>query len=357
MRRFRHALLALTLAACGGGGGATGFGDLTEPAVTTTPPGSTSFGSSSTSTGAPDSTSVAGSGTASSGPGFDMPVPDLGDPPPVGCKGKIDFLFVISAAGTMQAFQERLIESFPGFIAAIEQQVSDFDVHILVANVDTVWGIPDCSVCSSSCDPQGSPPLCGAAVQSCDEQLGAGVTFPRGSGASNQRCALAGGNSFITRDEPGLADAFACVARVGLSGGSRTAEAMLEALGPELNGPGGCQEGFLRDDALLVVTIINDGYDVDSAGTAQSWIEALRAAKHEDDDAFAVLVLTTDVDVGPWELCLPGEYSPNKNPLRLLADGVEHGFIASICEESYAPFFVTAVDSIVSLCEGFVVPQ
>lgn len=359
-RRHRPLLPALALVcACNGGqADASGFGTPSPTTVPANTTGESSTGSTgSSSTGGAESTSSSSTSSGSTTPVLDMAMPDFGPGHPVGCQGKIDFLFVISAAGTMQAFQERLIESFPGFIAAIEQQVSDFDVHILVANVDTVWGIPDCSVCSSSCDPQGSPPLCGAAVQACDEQLGAGVTFPRGSGASNQRCALAGGNSFITRDEPGLADAFACVARVGLSGGSRTAEAMLEALGPELNGPGGCQEGFLRDDALLVVTIINDGYDVDSAGSAQSWIDALRAAKHEDDDAFAVLVLTTDVDVGPWELCLPGEYSPNKNPLRLLADGVNHGLIASICEESYAPFFVTAVDSIVSLCEGFVVPQ
>ena len=349
MRRLRHALLALTTAACGGGGGATGFGDLTGPAATTAPAGSTSSGS--------DSTSVAGSSTTSSGPGFDMPVPDLDDPPPVGCKGKIDFLFVISAASTMQAYQEQLIESFPGFIAAIEAQVPDFDVHILVGNLDTVWGIPDCSACSSDCDPQGNPPFCGAAVQPCDEQLGAGVTFPRGNGASNRRCVLTNGTSYITRDEPELADAFACMAQVGLSGSDVTAEAMLAGLRPELNGPGGCNDGFLREDALLVVTIINDGYDVASAGTVDSWIEALRAAKHHDDDAFAVLVLTTDVDVGPWELCLPGEYSPNKNPLRLLASGVKHGLIASICEKTYAPFFADAVDSIVLLCEGFVVPQ
>jgi hypothetical protein len=61
----------------------------------------------------------------------------------------------------------------------------------------------------------------------------------------------------------------------------------------------------LRDDALLVVTLIQDTYDVASAGTVDSWITALRDAKGGDDDAFALLVLTTDVDVGYQQLCWP----------------------------------------------------
>jgi hypothetical protein len=63
-----------------------------------------------------------------------MGMPDFGPPQPAGCEGKIDFLFVISAEGTMKDDQERLLASFPGFMDAIKEQLSDFDVHILVAN-------------------------------------------------------------------------------------------------------------------------------------------------------------------------------------------------------------------------------
>jgi hypothetical protein len=48
-----------------------------------------------------------------------MGMPDFGPQQPAGCEGKIDFLFVISAQGTMKDDQERLIASFPGFMDAI----------------------------------------------------------------------------------------------------------------------------------------------------------------------------------------------------------------------------------------------
>lgn len=131
---------------------------------------------------------------------------------------------------------------------------------------------------------------------------------------------------------------------------------MVNALAPEINAPLGCNNGFLRDDALLVVTLIQDTYDEDSPGSVESWIEALRTAKHGDDDAYVVLVLTPDVDVSPWELCLYGKYDSTQNPLRLLAKGVEHGFIGSICEESFDPFFSEAVGEVIELCNDFVPP-
>lgn len=46
-----------------------------------------------------------------------------------------------------------------------------------------------------------------------------------------------------------------------------------------------------------------------------------------------------------------------KNRLRLLVEGIEHGFIGSICEETYAPFLAETVAEVVELCEGLVIPQ
>lgn len=111
------------------------------------------------------------------------------------------------------------------------------------------------------------------------------------------------------------------------------------------------------DDALLVVVLIRDTYDQDSEGTPEDWIAALRAAKHGDDDAFTVLVLATDADDPLCEgKCLP-QCSLTKNPLRLLVEGVKHGFIGGICEPSFTPFFEQAVGHIVELCDSFVIPQ
>lgn len=359
--RHRPLLPALALAcACNPSQSETlGFGTptiTTAPSQTTEGSSTGSAGGSSTTSGA-ESTSASSTTASSTGPLLDMPMPDFGSQHPIGCQGKIDFLFSISASGNMTAVQERLIEAFPDFMGAIQEQLADFDVHVLVAE-DGYWGLDDCGLCTTNCDPQGTTPLCGAELDACDTKtIGAGVVFPAGNGATNRRCELVGDRRYITSEEPELDKAFACIAQVGLGGGSATAEAMVQALSPGLNSAGGCNEGFLRDDALLVVTIINDGYDESSAGTVDSWIEALRTAKHADDDAFAVLVLTTDVDIDYGQLCLPDQFVPYKNPLRLLVEEIDHGKIGSICEKQYGEFFASTISELVALCDGLVIPQ
>jgi hypothetical protein len=334
----------------GGGSQASGMGESESS-------GSGASSSSSSSTGS-SSTSSSSDGT-SSDLRWDMGVPDFDSPPAIGCQGKIDFLFAVSTSGTMKVAQEQLLASFPGFAEAIAAQLPDFDVHVLVANTDESWAIEDCGVCTEGCDAQGEPPLCGAEITVCDKKIGAGVTFPTGLHASNRRCELDSDRRYITSDQQDMEEVFSCVAQVGVHGSAITAEAMVEALQPTINDPtdeDACNREFLRDDALLIVTLIDDGYDNDSPGTVESWIESLRTAKSGDDDAFAVLVLTTDVDIGYEQLCLPNEFNPNKNRLRLLAEGVEHGFIESICKDSFAPFFMDSVAEIVELCDEFVVP-
>jgi hypothetical protein len=368
MRVAQRLALACVLPACGGGGGASSFGGVTQPAVTTVA-GSDSSTAESSSGGpaASSSTSAAGSSSSSTGTEvstgmvWDMGIPDFGPPQPAGCEGRIDFLFVISAGGTMKNDQERLLASFPGFIAAIEDKFPNFDVHILVADPDEKFLIADCTVCTDDCDPQGAPPYCGAQLTPCDKKIGAGLTFPSGTAASNRRCELDNGLRYITSDQPNITEAFACMAQVGTGGAGTTGQAMVAALQPAMNDPKdeyACNGGFLRDDALLVVTIIQDDYDEDSLGTVDEWIEALRAAKGYDDDAFMVLVLTTDIDVGYHELCFWGEYNPNKNRLRLLAEGVEHGFVGSICMDAkgYTDWFEDRVTHLVDLCDDFIPP-
>lgn len=362
----RGIVIAGILAACGGPRSETGFSSSMPTSATATAAESESSTGSSSSSGPPaDGTSSSSSASSgSSGSLADgtsgMDIPDFGPTDPAGCEGRIDFLFVISAGGTMVNDQERLIGSFPGFIEAIDQQLPNFDVHILVADTSGTFQISDCSVCTTDCDPQGTPPVCGATLEPCDKgEIGAGVTFPSGTAASNRRCELDSGRRYITSGQQDRDDAFACIAQVGIDGGQATGQAMVAAIQPAINDPddeGACNRGFLREDALLVVTIIQDDYDEQSLGTVDEWIEALRAAKNYDDDAFMVLVLTTDVDVGFDQNCLPDQWNQIKNRLRLLADGVEHGFIGSICVDSFEPFFTEHVSHLVDLCDDFVPP-
>ena len=259
----------------------------------------------------------------------------------------------------MASHQQQLLTIFPAFYGALLGELADFDVHIMVVETDDAWFMNDCSLCGEGCDQNGMLPTCGAELDECDSKMGAGVTFPAGKDSSAQRCKVVNG-SYITRDDPDPVAAFDCIARVGTDGGQDSpADAMVAAVGDPLLGtngyPPGCNQGFLRDDALLVVTIIADGYDDDSDGPAWAWVKALTMAKHGDANAYQVLVITTDVDTVP-HLC--GDYIPAINRLRtfveLLPEG--HGLIGSICADTYAPFFDAAVEAVLERCDAYV-PQ
>jgi hypothetical protein len=97
----------------------------------------------------------------------------------------------------------------------------------------------DCSLCGSGCDPNGELPTCGAELDACDSQIGAGVTFPAGKDSSAQRCDLAAGR-YITREDPDPIAAFLCTAKVGSGGGGPfPADAMVAALSWPLLGTNG----------------------------------------------------------------------------------------------------------------------
>jgi len=251
-----------------------------------------------------------------------------------------------------------VVPSLPEFITKIQAEFAEFDTHIMVTDTDDFWEMDECSVCGPGCDPGGEPPLCGAELDTCDTTMGAGVTFPGGSDSSARRCELAAGR-YITSDDPDPIDAFLCVAKVGSEGGGpRVADAMVAAMSSPLLGtngyPPGCNQGFLRDDALLVVTLISDQAEVDSSGPADAWLKALMDAKHQDGEAFQLLVITTDRDI-VGGLC--GAYVGFANRLRTFVEIVPHGEIGSICAESYGPFFNAAVTEVLKRCESFVAPQ
>jgi hypothetical protein len=359
--RARQLLVLAGLLACNPSEEAT-TGSMTPPAMTTLP-GSTgessSSGSSSTSSSSSGAEESSVGGSGSSGMIWDMGQPvDFGNGKPVGCKGKIDFLFVIDSSGTMYEVQKRLLAAYPDFMAAIEAEFPDFDRHILVTDGDEFYQMKDCSLCADpdDCDPMSMDKSCGIPLDTCDKKLGAGIVFPIGVNASNRRCDLADGRRYITNADPDPLAAFQCIAQVGTGGaGDLAAEAMLAALQPDLNGLGRCNEGFLRDDALLVVTIIRDTGDNFSAGEPDEWIDWLYWSKGDNPDAVFVLVITTDADIYP-SLCFPNEPPHATGRLRTFVDLVAHGYIGSICAPSYGPFFAEALAQIGPLCDSLI-PQ
>lgn len=343
------------------GGPSTASTDANTSATTAAP--TTTTGAIEMSTGGDVSTSGLSEPVLSSSSGGILP--DFGDVAPIGCQGKVDIIFAISAEYTMEFAQPRLLAAFPAFAEALEEELGGFDLHVLVTDSSNWWSMDDCSLCQdpADCDPDGVPDLCGATIDECDFTMGAGETFASEIGSSGRRCKLAGGRRYITAEEPDLSAAFDCLARVGWGGASPFPfDSILAALdhplvetGDVLNGPGGCNEGFLRDDALLVVVVIQDMFDQISQGGPYQWTKALYAVKGGDEDAVFSLVITSDAEVSP-SLCYPDKPPvAAKNRLRLFAeDYLKHGKVESICAPSYGEAFKETAAQVAALCDQFI---
>jgi hypothetical protein len=355
----RRALPFLLTASCVGPAtqdGSFGGGGATSRAASSGESGSSSSTGSSTDAGEASSSSSTSAASSTSTGGTTEQFPDFGSSVPVGCQGKIDFLFMISSGTTMAVFQENLKSALPGFLSTIQQNFADWDTHIMVVDSTKAWGLISCEQCDTVCETTpGYPCYVNSGpgyLDDCDFEIGAGVTFPAGNGSSNHRCELAGNRRYITLEDPDPEAAFECISGIGVTGGSRGAEAVFHAVGEIMNGPTGCNNGFVRDDALLVVTILQDNYDEKSEAWPEIWASSLVTIKGDDPDAVVLLVVTTDVDM-PNGLCWPDKYNETPNRLRTFADLMPHGLVGSICEPDWTPFFDEAADLVLSQCEVF----
>lgn len=366
MRRLALAALALAPACAR----EPGTGLSTGPGVTSAPLTSSSTSSgdpvdgTTTTSGAEDSS--AGSGGSSTGAFPDMGViPDFMGPH-AGCKGKIDFVFVISRFYTMGTEQTQLLASLPGFLTTIQATFPDFDVHIMVANPDGIWPGWACEI-PALCGTE--PYTCGAyapgyecgpdtwdLLKPCDETLGAGLLFNVGPTSANYPCVLAEGRRYMAiPGEPDPDAAFKCIATVGDGGSDPSmAAALVAAVSPKLNAEDGCNAGFLRKDALLVVTMITDVEDEQSSGKPADWYKAVVAAKG-DPGSVVMLAIQPQAQVGEKK---PGcTYdSDGKIRLRDLITMFPFHAEGNTCAASYVPFFEDAVGLVAEACGSFI-PQ
>ena len=360
-------LAALVLAACGD---ATPLGFSTGPAITSvsaSTSGSSSTGDTS-STGPADDSAGSSAGASTSAGTLDVgTVMDFGPVQPPGCKGKVDLLFLISRNGSMVNEQAQLLASLPGFVDTIEEKLKGFDVHIMAANPDGKWpGLvceyqPEgCKTHSPNCGPNALDYKCGTYAQlftPCDVELGAGLIFNAGHYAANRQCDLYGGNRYIVSGEPDLDDALECIAKVGMSGGNIIGEALVAALSYDLNKPGGCNAGFLREDALLVVTMIMDGVDHESLTWPYQWYDKVLAAKKDPNAVVMLGVVPQPLEEGQEEKpgCAYHDWGSN-GKIRDLIDMFPYHAYGDTCAPSYAPFFDEAASMIGEACGSFI-PQ
>jgi hypothetical protein len=260
---------------------------------------------------------------------------------------KIDFLFVIDNSLSMEREQSNLARSFPGFLAVIAREIRAFDYHVMVVDTDAMT--PGEVVAAEKHKPSTPQEI-------CDGTLGAGRRAQHGG----DNCPLASGERFMGADQPDLGATFECMARVGTAGSSyeQPVGALLGATSAALEAPGGCNDSFLRDDAVLVATILTDEDDTASDGRPEDWRQSLLQVKHGDESSLVLLGLVADKNRPEG---LPGgpcaDLGPGGAPrLQAFVEGFPFGSLGAICADDYAPFFEQAVGVIGGACQQFVPP-
>jgi hypothetical protein len=378
----RTIAIALGLAACGSSGEDDGYGGLSGAATAaTTSEGPGSTGGSEGVGSAGGSGSATGDGTTTGGATSGQPKYDVGagsggttggDGMGENCRG-VDFLFVIDNSGSMADEQSALIASFPQFIAAIDgklQALGASEFHVLVVDTDAAPVLPGINdpLCEEVCMsyPEGDcsvPCLEALDCTGCGCEVGAG----RVESPSGMDCGLAGGTRYITSVQADVPATFQCLADVGTQGspGERQFDALSLAVAPEAVAAGGCNAGFLRDDAILVVTLITDEDDVKdfdgggSKGYPSKWFDTIVAHKGGDPEAIVMLGLIGDTGQ-PGAICQDLANAPDgaedAQRLRQFVTSFPRHVLGSVCAADYGAFFQDALDLIQTTCDDFVPP-
>jgi hypothetical protein len=269
-------------------------------------------------------------------PKFDLgSVPDAGEiPDETGCQ-KVDLLFVIDNSGSMFDNQQNLVSSFPGFADLMMNTLEADDFNVGVVTSDSY------SDNEAGC----------TAIGSLVTQTYAATCSP-----------YADGNRFMTHNDD-LGEKFACAGLVGDAGlaDERQLQAGTLAISPALNGAGACNEGFIRNDALLVLVIITDEDDGPEFGTVggspgdpPDWYNTVVGIKGNIEENVVVLSLLWGM---PNNVCPPPESSERVGTrIRNFTEMFTYGFIGDSCAPDYSPFFEEAISVIDDACDNFVPP-
>jgi hypothetical protein len=258
----------------------------------------------------------------------DLPVEDV-------CRA-IDFLFVIDSSTSMEEHQSALKAAFPAFIDTITSTLPMTDYHIMVVDTDADGRCSPEACTHFTCQADGQY-ACGAWFVPCDRTLGAGVVHPAGVAASNRLCVIAGNRRYLRRGQNDLVGTFECIASVGVAGSAseRPIDSMVAAVSPELLAVDSCNTGFVRDEALLVITFLSDDPNLEDETTPDAAYEALVAAKHGNPEAIVMLGL------------IPAGQSHWTN---LIARFGERGIEGPIDALDYNEFFLDRVQLIANAC-------
>jgi hypothetical protein len=332
----------------GSASAATSAGEGTTSPVSGATSGDSSTGGDSTADGGTgaSSTEAATTTTTTGARPEDGPADRPGDgfeTTTAGAEGctQVDFLFVIDSSVSMEGEQAALTAAFPAFLATIADTLPTDDYQIMVVDTDAASRCSPAKCTHETCQAAGQH-VCMDIFEACDTTLGAGVVHPAGEYTANKVCDFGPGQRYLPGSDPQLHANFKCAAEVGTAGDpeERPMDAMVAAVSAGLQAPGGCNDGFLREEAILVVTFISDDENVEDLNTAQQTHDALVAAKGGDADRIVMLGLIPGVGCGPGGL----------HWAQLIGLFGTHGIQGEVCSPDYNGFFQDAVTTILDAC-------
>lgn len=174
----------------------------------------------------------------------------------------VDILFVVDNSGSMADEQENLVRNFQSFISVIANSQQDYRIAVVSTDVGGN---------QVNLDGNEAGGVGGFLVDSTDPYRPVDVSDPSSCQELSLKHACfrpAGGQPWIdgSGSSEAIEAAFGEAARTGTcgSGRERGSRAMIEAL--ERTRAGGCNAGFLRDEANLVVIFVSDEDDDDQIG-------------------------------------------------------------------------------------------
>lgn len=202
------------------------------------------------------------------------------------------------------------------------------------------------------CPYRGRSPPRRPSIHKTDEVVRAieRIRFQAGPYTANKPCGVPPGQRFITSDTPDFAEVFACLARSGDAAGGLVmhGDTLGRALAFDLEH--GCNAGFLREDALLMVVQIVAA-TVEEA-TPWDWADYALDAKGGDQDMAVALAISVDwMGYQPGPLCEEGKTAPHPPTFVEWTEYFDHGVHGSKCAPTYAPFFAEAASIAAELCD------
>ncbi|MGB1015180.1 MAG: hypothetical protein ACPG4T_13685, partial [Nannocystaceae bacterium] len=238
---------------------------------------------------------------------------------------------------------------------------ANFDLHFMAVDATNGWGLFDCieqcQVNNGSCVPVGP------ADYPCEhhinqdtecEKVGGGVVAPAGFGSSNRDCGIVGGRRYIVGNEqPDLLETVKCISQMGIGNSDgRAGAAMLWSITPG-SYTAHCNEGFLRDDAMLVIVFFSaNGADESPAGPPELWAETIYDLKGNDPDRVAVIGLVNDQTAEEPTVCPGGGGMYFSFVADWLHNYMEHRIKGSVCAENYTPYLDAGLDLVRELCDA-----